>query len=112
MNLIYIQGVTIINSRKSTVFSLLDTGSPISFICSKVFYKFFDSDIALRSSEKSYKAVNGEYWNFRNNFKSIVLEPLPLVNAEILLHIIKDDINGCQLILGRDFFVNNKISSF
>lgn len=100
-----------VNGRKSTVLSLLDMGSPISFICSKAFYKFFDPDIPLNSSEKTYKAVNGKPIEIMGTVStSIILESLPMINAEILFHILKDDILACQIIFDRDFFINNKIS--
>lgn len=65
----------------------------------------------LKSSDKMYKAVNGKPIEILGTVStSIILKPLPMINAKVLFHIIKDNIWTYQIILGRDFFINNKIS--
>jgi len=79
-----------INNANSMISALLDTGSPISFIGYKTFYKFFDSNFLLNSSEKSYKSLNGKPIKIIATIStSIILEALPIVEAEILFHILK-----------------------
>lgn len=100
-----------INNANSMISALLDTGSPISFIGYKTFYKFFDSNVLLNSSEKSYKALNGKPIKIIGTIStSIILEALPIVEADILFYILNDDTFSGQVILGRDFLINNKIS--
>lgn len=100
-----------INGINSGISALLDSGSPISFIGLKFFKNFFGSDVSLNCADKTYKALNGNPIKIIGTvLSSIILEPLPLIRANVLFHVLHDDNFSTQIILGRDFLIDNKIS--
>jgi len=90
---------------------LLDTGSPISFISCQTFYNFFKLAESSTIPSCSYNALNGTPIQVKNSVTtSVELELLPKIVSNITFHILKNNILSYNLILGRDFLIDNNIS--
>lgn len=101
-----------INDIHCNLIALLDSGSPISFINLACFKRFFDIPPDFQNNYKySYKAINntpiGTYGNISS---SIQLESLSNLLLPIDLHVLKDSFAAADLIIGRNFLTNNKIT--
>lgn len=101
-----------INNVKCKLFALIDTGSPISFISSDVFNDIFKcSQSNLDQASSVYKAINGMQIKIVGSINSsLQLELLPDSTAKIKFHVLQDNYNAYNIILGLDFINENGLS--
>lgn len=82
--------ITAINIKARLVLVLLDTGSPISFICSRTFAKFFSTNDLLKLEGKTYKAINDEPMQIIGTVPTVIeLESLPDLQTKIVFHVLQ-----------------------
>lgn len=76
--------ISSINDVHTNISALVDTGSPISFICSSVYHEYFDSKSIINTQNKAYKAISGKPIPISGSIStSIVLESLSNVKSEV-----------------------------
>lgn len=104
-----------INNLGCSLNALVDTGSPVSFIFCPTLKKFFGQHYNFgKPPTGSLKALNKSNIFFLYNVigslaTSMTLALLPNSNFKVNLHITNDDNLSFHVILGRDFFYENKI---
>lgn len=75
------------------------------------FFKIFDSADLLVLTEKSYKAINGKPIQIIGTIKTTIkLDSLSDFQPEVSFHILNENSFSNQIVLGRDFLIDNKIS--
>lgn len=100
-----------LNNFTCNCFALLDTGSPISFISPMAYKNFFSCNQFVTLPSHSYKAVNNIPINITDILNSTIkLDALPNFSASIQLHILSDKLSSADIIIGRDFLENHKIT--
>lgn len=105
--------VTTLNNHSCNITALLDTGSPVSFICSSVFEKYCGSSVPVQNSINHYKALNNFPIKIIGSIStSLVLDALPNTLTNVNFHILEDDSFSLKIIIGRDFIKNNKLMVF
>lgn len=101
-----------LNGVPCNLAALIDTGSPVSFICPSVFNQYFSfSCVTPSDSNQVYKALNNtpiSTYGFVST--NIVLESLPDLIASVKFSVLKQSFNVANLVIGRDFLKSNKIS--
>ncbi|KYN36181.1 hypothetical protein ALC56_09459 [Trachymyrmex septentrionalis] len=105
--------VTMEDHTVALVHSYVDTGSPISFVKSSIYYKFYQkSTESLELPILRYKALNNKSVTIYGTINSkLTLEQLPNQLLEIYLHVLKDDNLAMDLILSRDFLNSHDITA-
>ncbi|KMQ87776.1 hypothetical protein RF55_12857 [Lasius niger] len=101
-----------INNTVCDLVALLDSGSPVSFIGPSVFNKFFRFPTVFKNNSKQlYKALNNTpISTYGLISSSLQLKDLPNLTVPIELHVLENNFTSADLIIGRDFLANNKIS--
>lgn len=101
-----------INNTVCDLVALLDSGSPVSFICPSSFNKFFGFPTVFKNNSKQlYKALNNTpISTYGLISSSLQLESLSNVTVPIELYVLKNNFASADLIIGRDFLAINKIS--
>lgn len=100
------------NKQSCNLFALVDTGSPVSFIKESVCKSFFEKDMQVDKSDlHNFRSLNNSPIEVVGKKKTnIGLKILPSVNIEVMFHIIRNDSWNSHIVLGRDFFLQNKIT--
>jgi len=90
--------------------ALLNTGSYISFISRQTFDNFLEL-ASSTVSNCSFNALNDTSIQIKNSVTiTIKLELLLKIISNVILHILENNILSYNLILGRDFLIDNNIS--
>lgn len=98
-----------LNNTACNLTALLDSGSPVSFIRSKIFHNFFSST-SLKTKICSFKTLNNtiiEVQGFVNS--TIFLDQLPKFQAQIKFYVFDNDTITPDL--GMDFLFINKLKA-
>lgn len=99
-----------LNNNTCSLFALLDTGSPISFISLSVYKKINNRPNLLNKNSISYLSISGDKIDILGSFKTkICLDSLPHLNGDITLNVLNKEIGNSDLILGRDYISENNI---
>lgn len=100
------------NSRKCVLKSMIDTGSPISFVSPRIYKEFLCSNTkSLKIVSCRYNALNNTPIRLSGVLKiSIIFEGLPDYSYTIILHVMKDKLFTADLIIERDFLDRQKIT--
>lgn len=100
-----------ISGKICSLYALIDTGSPISFINALAFSKLNFASISLKKSMRSYKALNNYPIAIQGYFStSVKLKALPNLLTPIDLHVLRDNASSADMIFGRDFLAEHEIS--
>lgn len=104
--------VTLLNDLDCNLTALLDTGSPVSFICPLAYKKFGNRSLeALNMPHKSFWAINGSPVKVSGIFTTnIKLAALPDLTAIIKLHVLENTSFSTDIVIGRDFIQDQKLS--
>lgn len=104
--------ISMLNSCLCNFYALLDTGSPISFIKLSVFKTVFAQNVCIsKSTSDMYTAVNNVPIQVLDMVRtSLRLELLPDLVINIDFRVIDNQSWPTDIILGRDFLVNNQVS--
>ncbi|CAL1672453.1 unnamed protein product [Lasius platythorax] len=90
--------------------ALLDTGSPISLVSQTVYNKYLKEIPNVPVSQiKTFNAINGTNIDLIGLIDTKILESLPNIMSNINLHILKNNSFTTDLIIGRDFLIENEI---
>jgi len=101
-----------INGTDCTLSALIDTGSPISFVKSRIFNKYFPGrDLKLMRPSRKYKALNDEPVAIKGVIRTgIELTQLKNLLLTINLHVLEDCSIVNDIIIGRDFLETQQIT--
>lgn len=98
-----------VNGISSNLIALVDSGSPISFMCPSIFNKIFGSSSLLTVPSSQYKALDNGPIKVRGIIStSIKLEALPDTLLNGVFHVLQYK-SSAHIILGCDFLKSNKI---
>lgn len=102
-----------VGGKPNSALALLDTGSPVSFISVSAFIKFFASSaITLKTPSRSYNAVNNIAIPLSGCFlTSVELKQFPNISLTIDLLVLENNNITSDIIIGRDFLSNHRIST-
>lgn len=90
---------------------MVDTGSPISFICNQTFKKFFNPSDLSSSSQERYKTIEDTQIKVSGTVSTVIkLEIFPNFSAKALFHVLQKNTFDNDIIIGRNFLNTNKIS--
>jgi len=100
--------ITEFNNIPCNLSALVDTGSPISFICPSIFKEFCNSLIdSLSNPSLSYKALNDGPIEINGIIRSsIKFELLPNISIQGNFHVLRHNSLFTHIIIGRDFLRN------
>jgi len=91
--------------------ALVDTGSPISFICNQTFKKFFNPSDLSSSSQERCKTIEDTQIKVSGTVSTVIkLEIFPNFSAKALFHVLQKNTFDNDIIIGRNFLNTNKIS--
>ncbi|KYN17781.1 hypothetical protein ALC57_09934 [Trachymyrmex cornetzi] len=101
------------NNVKCDLSTLIDTGSPISFVKPSIYHKFCNETLdALLAPKNEYKALNNLPIGIHGSIVStIAFDQLKDIDFNIHLHVLKDDNIATDFIVGRDFLDEHRITA-